>query len=148
MRAFLAGDPGEYRDEAQAALANLEERTFDAARDADTIPDFEAFLNDFPDSEHAIAARGRIAELQSMTPTEPVEGETDPNALPEEATPVDPDFVPPGSTTGATPADPALAPRRSRRPRQRRSGRADELRRGPPELRRARSDPRSFSFFS
>jgi hypothetical protein len=111
LRAFLAGDPGEYRDEAQAALAALEERSYESASDSDTIEAFEAFLNDFPDSEHAIAARGRIAELQSMPAETPPEGAIDPNALPPtEVTPIDPDLVPPGSTTGAAPADPGAGP--------------------------------------
>jgi len=107
LRAFLAGDPGEFRDEAQQALRQLEERSYEAASDADTIDAFENFLNDFPDSEHAIAARGRIAELQTITPTE---GETiDPALAPPTGEPVDPDLVPPG-TTGAAPAEPGAGP--------------------------------------
>lgn len=94
LRAFLAGDPGEFRDEAQAALRALEERSYEAASDADTIEAFEAFLNEFPESEHAIAARGRIAELRASQPVElPQEGDLPP--LPS-ATP-DPDLVPPGA---------------------------------------------------
>ena len=107
LRAFLAGDPGDYREEAQAALAALEERSYESASDNDTIEAFEAFLNDFPESEHAIAARGRIAELQSM-PAVPVEGEVDPNALPPtEATPPDADLVPPDSTAATPDGGPA-----------------------------------------
>ncbi len=98
IRAFLSGDPGDYRDEAQTALAELEERSYEAASDADTIEAFEAFLNDFPDSEHAIAARGRIAELQTMQPETPVEGELPPV---EGAPTTDPDLVPPGTTSPA-----------------------------------------------
>jgi hypothetical protein len=95
IRTFLSGDPGEYRDEAQTALAELEERSFEAASDADTIDAFEAFLNDFPESEHSIAARGRIAELQTLQPASeealvppPLEGVT-----------TDPDLLPPGTAT-------------------------------------------------
>jgi hypothetical protein len=107
LRAFLAGDPGDYRDEAQAALAALEERSYESASDSDTIEAFEAFLNDFPESEHAIAARGRIAELQSMPADVPVE-EVDPNALPPtEATPPDADLVPPDSTAATPDGGPA-----------------------------------------
>lgn len=101
LRDFIAGDPGDYLDDAQQALAQLEERSFEAASDTDTIEALEGFLNDFPESEHAVAARGRIAELQlaqpaaSPDPNAPI----DPNA--PGATP-DPDLVPPGST--ATPA--------------------------------------------
>lgn len=68
IRDFLSGDPGAYRDDAQQALAQLEERTYEAARDIDSIEALEGFLNDFPESEHAIAARGRIAELQALQP--------------------------------------------------------------------------------
>jgi hypothetical protein len=99
IRAFLDGDPGEYRDEAQQALAELEERSYEAASDADTIEAFEAFLNDFPDSDHALAARGRIAELQSMQPAATPVPPADPNAPP--TTTPNPDLVPPGSTTTA-----------------------------------------------
>lgn len=103
IRAFLDGDPGDYRDEAQQALAQLEERSFEAASDADTIDALETFVNDFPESEHALAARGRIAELQSLQPPPAVpdpNAPLDPNAL---ATPLDPDLVPPGSTTAPAP---------------------------------------------
>ena len=98
IRAFLAGEPGEFRDEAETALATLEEQTFDAARDADTIEAFEGFLTDFPESDHAIEARGRIAELRSM----PAEGEVPVEGVTTETLP-DPDLVPPGSE--ATPSE-------------------------------------------
>jgi hypothetical protein len=103
LRDFLAGDPGDYRDEAQQALAALEERSFEAASDADTIEALEAFVNDFPESEHAVAARGRIAELQLAQPaaTPDPNAPADPNA--PGATP-DPDLVPPGSTATPAPA--------------------------------------------
>jgi hypothetical protein len=102
IRAFLDADPGEYRDEAQQALAELEERSYEAASDADTIDALEAFVNDFPESEHALAARGRIAELQSLqpaaTPADP-NAPLDPNAPPPDLVTPNPDLVPPGSTT-------------------------------------------------
>ncbi len=102
IRAFLAGDPGESREEAQQALAQLEERSFEAASDADTIQAFESFLNDFPDSQQALAARGRIAELQTMTPTT---GDSTTEAVPVEGV-TNPDLVPPGAATPA-PTTPA-----------------------------------------
>lgn len=93
LRAFLTADPGEYRDEAQQALAQLEERSYEAASDTDTIEALEAFLNDFPESEHALAARGRIAELQQAQPAT--------GAAAVEATAPNPDLVPPGAATPA-----------------------------------------------
>lgn len=108
LRAFIDGDPGDYRDEAQTALAELEERSYEAASDADTIESLEAFLNDFPDSEHAIAARGRIAELRTLPQAPAADAQA-----PAEAT--NPDLVPPGSAPDASgpaqltppPAEPA-----------------------------------------
>ncbi|MBL8545529.1 MAG: TIR domain-containing protein [Hyphomonadaceae bacterium] len=98
LRDFLAGDPGEHRAEAQQALASLEQRSFDNANSANTIEAFEAFLNDFPESEHATRARGRIAELRLAQPaTEP----------PTEEVPLgpetDPDLLPPGVPATTTP---------------------------------------------
>lgn len=97
IRNFLDGDPGEYRDEAQQALANLEERTFESASDTDTIEAFEAFLNDFPDSSHATRARGRIAELRTLQPAPDAVATTEVPLGPE----TDPDLLPPGATTTA-----------------------------------------------
>ena len=101
IRAFLNGSPGEYRDEAEAALAELDQQTYDAAQEADSIEAFEAFLEEFPDSENAIAARGRIAELRANPPVDPnalpVEGELPPGETPPAA--ADPDLVPPGAVT-------------------------------------------------
>lgn len=92
LRAFIAGDPGERRNDAQQALAALEERRFAAARETDTIEGFEAFLNDFPSSQHALVARGRIAELQARQPAPA------PAPLEPPAAALDPDLVPPGAT--------------------------------------------------
>jgi hypothetical protein len=99
LRAFISGDPGEYRDEAEQALADLEERTFASAQSSDTIEAFEAFLNDFPDSEHATRARGRIAELRTLTPATTTAPLPELPTLPE----TDPDLLPPGTTTTAPP---------------------------------------------
>jgi hypothetical protein len=99
LRAFISGDPGEYRDDAEQALANLEESTYASAGRADSIEAYEAFLNDFPESEHATRARGRIAELRTLTPA--TEGETLPE-LPELPA-ADPDLLPPGTTTTPAP---------------------------------------------
>jgi len=104
LRAFLAGDPGEHEAEAQAALTQLEQTTYEAARNADNIEALEAFLNDFPESEHALAVRGRIAELRTLTPATTDEGPT-----PGPVEPPDPDLVPPGSVT-TTPSPDAGGP--------------------------------------
>jgi hypothetical protein len=105
LRAFLSADPGDFRDDAQQALAQLEERSYEAASDADTIEALEAFLNDFPESEHALAARGRIAELQSMQPAAP--DETTGAPPPDATAPTDPDLVPPGAAPPSTTGGPA-----------------------------------------
>ena len=105
LRAFLGGQPGAFRDEAQAALAELEERSYEAASDSDTLESLEAFLNEFPDSEHAIAARGRMAELESL-PAAPVEAAE----LPPVETPADPDLVPPGTTPESSGGPAPLTP--------------------------------------
>lgn len=75
IRAFLSGDPGELRAEVEAALAELEQRTYARAQETDTIEAFEAFLADFPESENAIVARGRVAELRNIASfTAPIVG--------------------------------------------------------------------------
>lgn len=108
LRAFIETANGEARTEAQAALRELENNAYQEARAANTIEALQSFLADFPDSEHSIAARGRIAELQSLPPT-PVEGELPPGELPPvdpNAPPTDPDLLPPTAaepSTGSTP---------------------------------------------
>ena len=99
LRAFIAGDPGEYRQQAEQALADLEERTYESAGDADTIEAFEAFLNDFPDSAHATRARGRIAELRTLQPAPDAVATTEVPLAPE----TDADLLPPGVTTTPAP---------------------------------------------
>lgn len=108
LRAFLEGDPGAFREEAETALAELEVRSFEAASDADTVEAFEAFLSDFPESEHAISARGRIAELQTITAPAPDAVAT------TEAAPTEPsaeDLLPPATAPPTSDAGPTtIAP--------------------------------------
>ncbi len=96
LRAFLDGDPGAARAQAEAALTALEQQTYDAAGEEDSVGAFEGFLNDFPDSEHAIEARGRIAELQTL----PAEEEPAAEIVPE-AEIVNPDLLPPAAVEPA-----------------------------------------------
>lgn len=98
LRDFLANDPGDHRADGERALAELEERSFEAASDSDTIPAFESFLNDFPESGHALAARGRIAELRTLQPT------TTDTASTSATTATDPDLLPPTASTTPAPA--------------------------------------------
>lgn len=107
LRAFIAGDPGAYRGEAQAALAELEERSYEAASDADTIEALEAFLRDFPSSEHALRVRGHIAELEQLEANAPPET-PQPPLLEEPGT--DPDLLPPGTLPPAPAPAPAPTP--------------------------------------
>ena len=107
IRAFIAGNPGAHRQEATQALSTLEEQTFEAAKDADSIEAFQGFLTDFPDSSHALEARGRIAELRAQpAPTTTIDTATTTD------TTVNPDLLPPGatSTSTATTAPPAGGP--------------------------------------
>ena len=98
LRAFIAGNPGEFKDEAEAALAELEERSFEAASDEDSIEALEAFAREFPESEHLLVARGRVAELRTMASEA-----LPPAPVPEEiATSPDPDLVPPETTPAAS----------------------------------------------
>ncbi|HVZ99241.1 MAG TPA: TIR domain-containing protein [Caulobacterales bacterium] len=93
LRAFLQDNPGAYRDQAQGTLTELEQHRWSAARSADTMDALNAFLNDFPHSDHALEARGRIAELQSApATTTPIPDSLTP--LPPAST--DPDLLPPG----------------------------------------------------
>ena len=99
LRTFIDGDPGQYRDDAEDALAALEERSFAAANETSTIEAYEAFLNDFPDSQHATRANGRIAELRLAQPATETPAEDVPLG-PE----TDPDLLPPGVPATTTPA--------------------------------------------
>lgn len=112
LRAFLDGEPGVLRGEAQAALDDLESSRYAAARSAGTIEALEAYLADFPDGDNQLAARGRIAELRAQ-PAAPPEVETGEALSPEALNPVqpiDPDLVPPGSTSGPVPLSPEPEP--------------------------------------
>lgn len=112
LRAFLEGQPGALRGEAQAALDELEQRRYAQARGAGTIEALEAYLADFPDGDNQLAARGRIAELRAQ-PAAPAETEVgeplSPDAL-NPGTPVDPDLVPPGTTGGPVTLQPEPEP--------------------------------------
>lgn len=66
LRSFQAGAEGDFRDQAEQVLAQLEESHFALAQEADSIEAFEAFLTDFPGSSHTNAARGRIVELRQV----------------------------------------------------------------------------------
>ena len=108
LRTFIETATGDARSEAQAALRALENSAYEEARAANTIEALQAFLADFPDSEHSIAARGRIAELESLPPT-PIEGELPPGELAPtdpSLTTTDPDLLPPTAvepSTGSAP---------------------------------------------
>jgi hypothetical protein len=110
LRTFIGSSDGPLRAQAVDALRALEETQFDAAMESDNIDAFQDFLRDFPESQYATRARGRIAELrelgpQSDTSEEATEGEIDS----ETGLPIgtDPDLVPPGSIEGTeTPETP------------------------------------------
>ncbi len=113
LRALINGDSGELSERAQRALSDLEERSFEAASDAD-IAELEAFLSEFPQSQHAAAARLRLAELQRTAtvepqpepPSEPVRA--DPESPAQESEPVLGE--PPSLDETQQPSDPAAAP--------------------------------------
>jgi len=105
LQAFIDDSPGEYLDEAQQALATLEETSFQEAMAASTIPALEAFVNQFPQSRRAMEAQGRIEELRLAQPAAATpETETvDPNAP---SAPASEDLVPPGAATAPAPTTP------------------------------------------
>src|SRR5690606_12456396 len=112
LRAFIETATGDARTEAQAALGALENNAYQEARAANTIEALQAFLADFPDSEHSIAARGRIAELESLSPA-PVEGEapaSELTPLDPNLTTTDPDLLPPTATAPEPSTGPAPVP--------------------------------------
>ncbi len=120
IRAFLQTNPSaEQRAEAQRALEALEQQSLDAARDANTIEAFEAFLSEFPNSDDAIFVQGQIQQLRLQQQNAPPAGET--TVEPPLATDaIEPTTTPPASAEpapGATgPA--SLAPPASEPPTQ------------------------------
>lgn len=107
LRAFLEGNPGALRDEARAALSELEQTRYAEARATDTIEALEAFVADFPQSSNVLAARGRIAELRSA-PAAAAEEPPGEALSPEALNPggqADPDLVPPGSLSPPPPTN-------------------------------------------
>lgn len=96
LRAFIAAQSGPAKTQAEGALSQLEERTFEAASDTDTVEALQAFVRDFPDSQHVLAARGRIAELQANA------ANGAPATATTTATTTSPDLVPPGASAPAT----------------------------------------------
>ena len=104
LRAFIAANSGAAKSQAEGALTELEERSFEAASDADTIEALQGFLRDFPQSSHALAARGRIAELQA-NPDQGADTTTTTSADQPETGEV----APGGATTATTPTTPAPA---------------------------------------
>ncbi|MFT3726233.1 MAG: toll/interleukin-1 receptor domain-containing protein [Terricaulis sp.] len=108
LRAFIAANNGPAKQQAEGALTELEERSYEAASDADTIEALQGFLKDFPQSSHALAARGRIAELQA-NPEQGADTTTTPGAdQPETGDQVAPGGAPTTATTTTT--APAGAP--------------------------------------
>lgn len=97
LRSFIAANSGPAKTQAQGALSELEERSYEAASDADTVEALQGFLRDFPQSSHALAARGRIAELQAN----PDQG-TDTTTLTGVDQPTTDQVAPGGATTTAT----------------------------------------------
>jgi TIR domain-containing protein len=104
LRAFIAANSGAAKAQAQGALNELEERSYEAASDADTIEALQGFLHDFPQSSHALAARGRIAELQAN----PEQG-ADTTTLTGVDQPDNGDQVAPGGATTTTTTSPSPA---------------------------------------
>lgn len=96
LRALINGGSGALAERAREALAELEERSFEAASDAD-VAELEAFLREFPESPHALAARKQIEDLRRATVAES-EG-TAAQTTPSEPSPV-----------GTAPAPEAIAP--------------------------------------
>ena len=98
LRSFIASQSGPLKSQAESALSELEERSFEAASDTDSIEALQEFLQNFPDSEHGLAARGRIAELQASAGDEQT-GETESLAT---TTATSTDLLPPGTTPQAS----------------------------------------------
>ncbi len=115
LRALVNDGSGALAERAQQALSELEERSFEAASDANIV-ELEAFLSEFPQSQHAAAARRRIAELQRAAAeieTQQPEPQSEPIVTEAEiAAPGDEPVLgePPSLDETQPPADPAAAP--------------------------------------
>lgn len=90
LRAFMDGQPGDFRDEAQTAYTALEEQRFNAAMSSRDLTALRAFVADFPEGDRSTRARGAIAELEmeaaSAAPApleEAAPAETAPEVAPE-----------------------------------------------------------------
>ncbi|MBY0562801.1 MAG: hypothetical protein K2P58_01345 [Hyphomonadaceae bacterium] len=107
LRAFIASTrSSDERQEAQAALRQLEEYSLDAARDANTIEAFETFLQNFPNSEERVFVQGQIQQLRLREAQAPQGVELGPATTTTELPAgVDPDLLPPDTTF-----DPATTP--------------------------------------
>lgn len=102
LRAFMESTrSSEDRREAAEALAQLEQHSLDAARDANTIDAFEAFLRDFPESEERVFVQGQIQQLRLREAQAPLGVELAPATTTTE--PVDPDLLPPDTTLSPPP---------------------------------------------
>lgn len=109
IRDFLAGDVSDAdRDRAQADLARLEQEALSDARNTNTVEGWEAFLADFPQSSEAVYAQGQIQQLRLQDSAAPPALGPDGQPLP--TAPLDPDLVPPGSTTVTPPATTTTPP--------------------------------------
>ncbi|MBI1187422.1 MAG: TIR domain-containing protein [Alphaproteobacteria bacterium] len=64
LRAFLDGEPGKYRQPAEAALEGLEIDYLGRARETDTVQAYQSFLASFPETRHSAEISGRMAMLR------------------------------------------------------------------------------------
>jgi len=121
LRAFIASNSGAVKAQAQGALSELEERSYEAASDADTIEALQQFLHDFPNSQHALSARGRIAELQANSDLttgattmeqsdQPADQAPPPGSAPAAPAPGAPVQLTPPAPAPANPTEPPSAP--------------------------------------
>ncbi|MEQ1619025.1 MAG: hypothetical protein ABL883_11870 [Terricaulis sp.] len=66
LRGFIGGTPGSHKEEAEAALNQLEQTRYAAAQAMDTIEALRAFADAFPGTQNAMNAQGRIGELEQL----------------------------------------------------------------------------------
>jgi len=100
VRRYMSANPNSHHDEAQRALDSLEADSFAAAQRSDTIPAYEGFLREYPQSTHMLEARGRIAELRNQQAAAQAATLTSTSTDTTTAT-TSPDLLPPGAS-GAT----------------------------------------------